>query len=264
MIAANLSSAFHHAARRFPGIGGISFSASECRSAWCWGFLADGEWRHAGAVELSARDHRRRTGRNRGRLGFRKMDGTGQFLFSDRGHGGFHFEHGGQMRCTICSRSVIGVSFGLLFQRDLRGYGSSMAWGMAYGIFWWFLGPLTILPFGLGQPLDWSYVHASVEFAPLIGNIITGLIDWAGLLSHGPFMRAIPHRIRPDPSRAGGAGRAFYPHGAVGRAAGLAGGLLYRWCWWPRDRSAKLPRSLAERRPRWASRCICASVFCWE
>ena len=64
----------------------------------------------------------------------------------------------------------------MLFQRDLRGYGSSMAWGMAYGIFWWFLGPLTVLPLCLGKPLDWSYIHASADFGPLIGNIITGLI----------------------------------------------------------------------------------------
>jgi hypothetical protein len=33
---------------------------------------------------------------------------------------------------------VIGLSFGVLFQRDVRGYGSSLGWGMAYGLFWWF------------------------------------------------------------------------------------------------------------------------------
>ena len=36
---------------------------------------------------------------------------------------------------------IIGATFGLLFQRDVRGYGSSLGWGLAYGIFWWFLGP---------------------------------------------------------------------------------------------------------------------------
>ena len=41
---------------------------------------------------------------------------------------------------------LIGATFGVLFQRDVRGYGSSMAWGLGYGIFWWFLGPLTICP----------------------------------------------------------------------------------------------------------------------
>src|SRR5260370_12681735 len=57
--------------------------------------------------------------------------------------------------------AMIGASFGVLFQRDVRGYGSSMAWGMAYGIFWWFLGPLTLLPLGLGKPVDWSASHAA-------------------------------------------------------------------------------------------------------
>ena len=41
---------------------------------------------------------------------------------------------------------VIGATFGMLFQRDIRGYGSSMGWGLGYGIFWWFLGQLTLLP----------------------------------------------------------------------------------------------------------------------
>ena len=41
---------------------------------------------------------------------------------------------------------IIGASFGLLFQRDVRGYGSNLGWGMAYGMLWWFLGPLTIMP----------------------------------------------------------------------------------------------------------------------
>ncbi len=34
----------------------------------------------------------------------------------------------------------IGVSFGALFQRDVRGFGSSLGWGMAYGVLWWFWG----------------------------------------------------------------------------------------------------------------------------
>src|SRR6202045_4349731 len=37
---------------------------------------------------------------------------------------------------------IIGASYGLLFQRDVRGYGSSLGWGLGYGILWWFLGPM--------------------------------------------------------------------------------------------------------------------------
>jgi len=71
---------------------------------------------------------------------------------------------------------IIGISFGILFQRDLRGFGSSLGWGAAYGLLWWFIGPLTLLPLILLQPLDWSVQHAASLFGSLIGHIIYGLI----------------------------------------------------------------------------------------
>ena len=71
---------------------------------------------------------------------------------------------------------VIGMSFGLLFQRDVRGYGSSLGWGMAYGLFWWFLGPLTLLPILQGNPLDWSYTRGSALFGSLVGHVIYGVL----------------------------------------------------------------------------------------
>jgi len=71
---------------------------------------------------------------------------------------------------------IIGVTFGLLFQRDVLGYGSCMGWGLGYGIFWWFLGPLTIMPLWLGKPLDWSLGRADALFGSLIGHIIYGVL----------------------------------------------------------------------------------------
>lgn len=71
---------------------------------------------------------------------------------------------------------IIGATFGLLFQRDVLGYGSCMGWGLGYGMFWWFLGPLTIMPLWLGKPLDWSVGHADALFGSLIGHIIYGVI----------------------------------------------------------------------------------------
>jgi len=71
---------------------------------------------------------------------------------------------------------IIGATFGLLFQRDVLGYGSCMGWGLGYGIFWWFLGPLTIMPLWLGKPLDWSLGRADALFGSLIGHIIYGVL----------------------------------------------------------------------------------------
>jgi hypothetical protein len=70
----------------------------------------------------------------------------------------------------------IGASFGLLFQRDVRGYGSSMGWGLGFAIFWWFLGPLTLFPLTGGLTLDWSADHGSELFGSLVGHILYGLI----------------------------------------------------------------------------------------
>jgi uncharacterized membrane protein YagU involved in acid resistance len=71
---------------------------------------------------------------------------------------------------------IIGASFGLLFQRDVRGYGSCLGWGLGYGIFWWFLGPMTIMPLWQGRRLDWSYQHGQELYGSLVGHIVYGLI----------------------------------------------------------------------------------------
>lgn len=71
---------------------------------------------------------------------------------------------------------LIGVTFGLLFQRDVRGYGSCMGWGLGFGIFWWFFGPLTLLRLAAGLPLDWSAEQGSAVFGSLVGHILYGLI----------------------------------------------------------------------------------------
>src|SRR6476646_4903806 len=70
---------------------------------------------------------------------------------------------------------IIGATFGVLFQADVRGYGSSMSWGAAYGLLWWFIGPLTILPKWQGYALDWSPERGGALFGSLVSHIIYGL-----------------------------------------------------------------------------------------
>jgi hypothetical protein len=71
---------------------------------------------------------------------------------------------------------IIGATFGLLFQRDVRGYGSCLGWGFGYGIFWWFLGPMTLMPLWQGRSLDWSYHHGQELYGSLVGHVVYGLI----------------------------------------------------------------------------------------
>src|SRR5260370_37734004 len=92
---------------------------------------------------------------------------------------------------------IIGASFASLFQRDVRGPGSCFCWGLAYGLFWWFLGPLTLLPLLLHQPVDWSYLHGSAFFGSLIGHAVYGILlgllyAWGNRLWVGLFIGSDP------------------------------------------------------------------------
>jgi uncharacterized membrane protein YagU involved in acid resistance len=120
----------------------------------------------------------------------------------------------------------IGSSFGLLFQRDVRGYGSSMGWGLGFGIFWWFLGPLTLFPLASRTPLDWSADHGSDLFGSLVGHILYGLIlgvayatidrSWVKL-----FIESDPLNREPE-----GPGLLVLRSLGWGALGGLAGGVV--------------------------------------
>ncbi len=70
---------------------------------------------------------------------------------------------------------LIGVSYGILFQRDTRTIGTSIAWGLVYGLIWWILGSLTLMPLLLGQGVQWSLAAAQSVFASLIGHLLYGI-----------------------------------------------------------------------------------------
>jgi uncharacterized membrane protein YagU involved in acid resistance len=104
-----------------------------------------------------------------------------------------------------------------------------MGWGLAYGIFWWFLGPLTILPIWQGHPLplDWSVQHGGELFGSLVGHIIYGLLlglIYATLdrLWVGFFVESDPINREPE-----GPGLRTLTAMGWGAVASLAGGLLF-------------------------------------
>ena len=120
----------------------------------------------------------------------------------------------------------IGVAFGLLFQQDIYGYGSSMGWGAGFGIFWWFLGPLTLHPLLTGGSVDWSADHASELFGSLVAHILHGLI--IGVVYASVDLLWVRLFVESDPIRreAEGPGlRTLYSLG-WGAVAGLVGGAV--------------------------------------
>jgi len=122
---------------------------------------------------------------------------------------------------------LIGAGFGLLFQSDVRGYGSSMGWGTAYGILWWFLLPLTILPLSQGESLYWSTEAGNVLFGSFVGHIVFGLLMglvYAAVdrLWIGFFTESDPINREPE-----GAGARVLHSLQWGAIASLVGGLVF-------------------------------------
>lgn len=70
--------------------------------------------------------------------------------------------------------AVIGAGFGALIWRQRPDAGETMLWGLAYGMLWWFLGPLTLLPLLLGHAPDWSVAVAGSLTASLVGHLAYG------------------------------------------------------------------------------------------
>ena len=123
--------------------------------------------------------------------------------------------------------AIIGASFGLLFQRDVRSPGSSIGFGLAYGLFWWFLGPLTLLPRLMHQPVDWSYLHGSAWFGSLIGHAVYGILlgllyAWGNRLWIGLFIASDPLKRQVE-----GPGIVTLRSLAWGALASVLGGLLF-------------------------------------
>ena len=120
----------------------------------------------------------------------------------------------------------IGVTFGILFQRDVRGYGSSMGWGLAYGMFWWFLGQLTILPFLAHKPFDWSADRAASVFGSLVGHILYGLILGVSYATIDRFWVRLFIQSDPLNREVEGAGVHVLRSIGWGAMAGLCGGIV--------------------------------------
>ncbi|MFJ8636881.1 hypothetical protein [Streptomyces sp. NPDC093568] len=87
--------------------------------------------------------------------------------------------------------AVIGGLFGALVagRRDL------LFWGLAYGVLWWFLGPLTLLPLLLGVPVAWDVATAQTLLPSLLGHLAYGAVTAAALA----LLSRRARRPRPGP-----------------------------------------------------------------
>ncbi len=79
----------------------------------------------------------------------------------------------------LFNSAVIGALFGWLLGDRVRGYGSGLGWGALYGVAWWVLGGLILMPVLLGMPVLAPLTMAGmmpVAMGSLVGHLIYGLI----------------------------------------------------------------------------------------
>ncbi|MFQ5343045.1 MAG: FAD-dependent oxidoreductase [Anaerolineae bacterium] len=90
--------------------------------------------------------------------------------------------------------AVIGSVFGALFRYLPGGHAASLTGGVIYGFLWWLLGPLTLMPALMRQPVVWSLVQAQATFPSLVGHLFYGAVT--GLTFH---LLATLHNTRLRP-----------------------------------------------------------------
>jgi hypothetical protein len=77
---------------------------------------------------------------------------------------------------NVVGSAGIGISYGLLFQREAPNAASGLCWGLLYGLIWWFAGPLTLLPLLLTGSCDWRVEAAAALLPSLIGHLLYGAV----------------------------------------------------------------------------------------
>lgn len=96
--------------------------------------------------------------------------------------------------------AALGAGFGLLVAQQRARAGDAVFWGLIYGGFWWFLGPLTVLPLLIGQPVAWDLPGAQALLPSLVGHlfygaatalVFVGLRRDAGTTTAPPFPAAV-------------------------------------------------------------------------
>jgi len=72
--------------------------------------------------------------------------------------------------------AVIGLTFALLFTSAIRKGGKSTVFGLVYGVVWWFLGPLLLMPIMMGMGAQMHIAGMVAAMPSLIGHIIFGVV----------------------------------------------------------------------------------------
>lgn len=75
--------------------------------------------------------------------------------------------------------AIIGAIYGLALGGSTTSWGSALGLGALYGIVWWILGPLLLMPMFMGMGPQLTPAAMSGALPSLVGHILFGLITGA-------------------------------------------------------------------------------------
>lgn len=67
----------------------------------------------------------------------------------------------------------IGATFGLIAKTQLTNWGAGIGLGIGYGVFWWILGALILMPAKMGMPV---FALNTMAWQSLMGHMVFGLV----------------------------------------------------------------------------------------
>jgi hypothetical protein len=79
----------------------------------------------------------------------------------------------------LFNSAVIGALFGWIFGSRIRRLAHGLGWGALYGVVWWVLGGLVLMPLLLGMPAFAPLLMPpmrTVALGSLLGHVIYGLV----------------------------------------------------------------------------------------
>ncbi len=95
----------------------------------------------------------------------------------------------------MVNSAIIGAGFAVVLGRFVSGTRSGVGTGLAYGVAWWILGPLTLMPLlmGMGFGVNWNVTAATAMLPSLVGHLMFGSIlglayTWLRYRDVGPVL----------------------------------------------------------------------------